>query len=330
MAIEGPRHELALEDAAYPPLVRDLARPPKRLYVVGDPAALVSDSVSIIGSRKATTAGVACARLAARESVAAGLQVVSGAALGCDQAAQREALRLGGRVVAVLGCGADVTYPSGSAQMLQEMVDGGGAVVSTQPWGSPPARWAFVARNSVIAALSRALVICEAGLPSGTFTTAYAAEELGREVLVFPGSFFSPNSKGCNYLIAESQFIPIWDERSLDVALSRVFGILVPSPARGQERKDPTEGCVGDAARVMGALAAMPEMAGALAQGLEMEPGRVMRALGDLTSRGLVKRLADGRYSPSLQALLGDGGRRRPQPATSGRRRARAETEEVT
>lgn len=327
MGIKGPRHELAVDDSAYPSLVRDLSRPPKKLYVVGDPLALSGNLVSIIGSRKATTSGVACAKLAAREAIAAGLLVVSGAALGCDQAAQREALRLGGKVVAVLGCGADVTYPAGSEQMLQAIVDSGGAVVSTQPWGSPPARWAFVVRNSVIAALSRALIICEAGLPSGTFTTAYAAEELGREVLVFPGSFFSPNSKGCNYLIAESQFIPLWDENSIDVALSRTYGLLVARPAE-EHLPDPAANCVGDAGRVMSALAAMPEMVGSLAQGLEMEPGRVMRALGDLTSRGLVKRLPDGRYSPSLQALLGDNARRGQKSAQVGRRAERCTQKE--
>jgi DNA processing protein len=313
MPISGPRCVLGKLDDRYPRLLLDMQDPPSQLYVIGNPDALSRESISVIGARKATPYGIACARFTAQEAAAAGLQVISGAAVGCDQAAQEEALKRGASSVAVLGCGADVIFPSSSACILQRMVDEGGAVVSLLPWGTPPSRWAFVRRNPIIAALSRALVICEAGMPSGTFSTAHAAVDLGRDVLVYPGSFFSPNSRGSNYLISDSPaYLPLWDEESLGVALSRIYGLLVsPCPPKGvpQLQSDVSR-------RVYASLQAAPETVDSLARGLCVDSATVMRAIGDLASHGLVKRLADGRYSLTTETLLGarPGGRKAREP----------------
>jgi DNA processing protein len=322
MPTEGSRTQLNKDDPRYPQQLLDLEHAPDTLYVLGNPDALMRDSVSIIGARKASPYGIACARLAAQEAASMGLQVVSGAAIGCDQASQTEALDRGSTCVAVMGCGADVIYPSGSARLLQRIVDRGGAIVSIVPWGTAPARWTFVRRNPIIAALSRALVICEAGMPSGTFSTAHAAIDIGREVLVFPGSFFSLSSRGCNYLIAESQgCMPLWDAASLDVSLSRIFGRLVsPRPEPESVKLD------GDSSnRVFFALQASSETVGNLSQGLGMSHQEVMRALGDLASRGLVKRLVDGKYSLTSKTFLDvHATAGRSQRAASGVRQQRA------
>jgi DNA processing protein len=185
--LSGERHVIERDSPLYPALLRDLDGAPDEIYVLGNPEALARESVSIIGARRATPYGIACAQLAARVAAEFDLQVVSGAAIGCDQAAQREALARGACSVAVLGGGANVVYPSNAEDLLRDILATDGALLSLSRWDAPPLRHTFVRRNPVIAALSRALVICEAGVPSGTFSTAEAAERIGRSVLVFPG-----------------------------------------------------------------------------------------------------------------------------------------------
>ncbi len=301
-ALEGPRKVISEKDDLYPPQLLESAHRPRRLYVLGDPEALLAPSVAIVGARKATPYGIACAELSARVAAEMGVSVVSGAAIGCDQASQREALRRGGRVVAVLGSGANVVYPKSARGMLETVLKQGGAVVSLQPWDAPPVRWAFVRRNAVIASLARLLIICEAGMPSGTFSTAQSATEAGREVLVFPGSVFSPNSTGSNYLIAsDTNAMPIWDEKCLEIALSRNFGrecnlvLHSEGAARPEAGGAPAERA--NENRVLEALDAYPVAPGMLAMQLGMDPVELMRLLGRLEMRGCVSRLVDGRYS---------------------------------
>lgn len=306
--LSGPRWEIGEHDAAYPARLRDCERHPTRLYVIGNPDALSGETVSVVGARKATPYGIACAQLAARCAVEMGIGVTSGAAIGCDQASQNEALDRGGQVLAILGSGADVVYPPNAEHMLGRIVEGGGAVVSLQPWGAPPARWAFIRRNAVIATIARVLVICEAGMPSGTFSTAQCAADAGREVLAFPGSIFSPNSTGSNYLIAsDANVIPIWDQKCLEIAYSRNYGML-RRPMRDAQVSPAVDGAqreVKTFKHVLGdALAASPTTPGQLASALGVDLPHLMRVLAKLEMSGCVRRLVDGRYSLTERELL--------------------------
>ena len=299
--LAGPRHELHPGDELYPQALLDIPQPPQTLYVVGAPEALSRENVSIIGARKATPYGFACARMAATAAAQAGLQVVSGAAIGCDQAAQRQALAKGGATLAVLGSGADVVYPLSSRRLLDSIVANKGAVVSIRPWGTSPARWTFPERNSIVAALSRCLVISEAGMPSGTFSTARFAEEYGREVLVFPGSVFSPNSTGSNYIIAsQPNAMPIWDRECLEMAYSRIYGVL-RSPSKAPRR---ARGLSVLEESLLASLQAAPCTPGELAKDLETDTTELSRALSMLELDGRVVRLRDGRYSLSEREFL--------------------------
>ena len=187
MMAEGT-FELHPGDTLYPETVLELSDVPQTLYVRGNPEVLSTPALSIIGARKASPYGLAVAELAAKVAVEAGVTVVSGGAVGCDQASGWAAVNAGGKHVVVLGTGADVVYPRSSAGLITRTLDTGGAVVSISPWGMGPRKFAFPRRNRVIAALSQALFVSEAGMPSGTFSTAEAAMDLGRELLAVPGS----------------------------------------------------------------------------------------------------------------------------------------------
>ena len=292
------RFELARGCAGWPPLLEELESPPEKLYGFGNPEALLAPSFAIIGTRRATPYGVAVAALAGRIAAESGVTVVSGGAVGCDQAGGRAALEAGGAHVAVLGCGADVVYPANAADLLERLARGAGAVVSPAPWGAPPTRYAFPKRNRIIAGLSRAVFISEAGAPSGTFSTAETALDLGRELLCAPGSILSPLSRGANQLIADGATC-IVDEASLEVAVSRIFGTLRFShgAAPGAGRLSAGE------KRVMSALVAAPVRVEGVAGMLGCSVVRALEVLGGLEAEGLIARLPDGSYTASVRAF---------------------------
>lgn len=296
------RCELRLGEAGYPARVAELAAPPERLYVRGNADALGCTSLSVIGARRATPYGLACAEMAAQVAAESGVTVVSGGARGCDQAAGFAALDAGGVHVVVLGCGADVVYPASSRRLIERALDAGGAVVSLESWGAPPQRWAFPKRNRVIAALSAALFVTEAGMPSGTFGTAETSVELGREVLVTPGSILSAQSRGANYLISQGACC-IPDVEALEVAISRIYGTL-----RYDRRRRAEPALDAREQRVLDCLVADPMRPDALAAALRMDELSCMRLLGSCAARGLVEQLLDGRFSLTRAALHARGG----------------------
>ncbi len=194
-------HEIRLGSDEYPEQLANITDPPETLYCVGD-TALLAPGLAVIGSRKATPYGLGAARLFAGWAAARNITVCSGAAIGCDQEAHRAALAAKGHTVAVLACGADEDYPRGAAELL-DAIRRDGLVVSEQPWGTRPQRWMFAIRNRIIAGLSSAVLVVEARLPSGTFSTADYALAYGRDVLAVPGSIFAPECQGSNRLIRQ-------------------------------------------------------------------------------------------------------------------------------
>lgn len=127
--------------------------------------------------------------------------------------------------MAFLGGGCDRIYPAENAALFQSIIDGGGAVVSERDWTFPPVPYAFRARNRLIASLSAATLIVEAGLPSGTFSTADEALAAGSEVLAVPGSITSASSRGANRLILQGA-VPIIDDDTFLDALFSIYGCL--------------------------------------------------------------------------------------------------------
>lgn len=292
------RTEIRKGDPRYPESLLDLPDAPNVLYVRGDPTALQTPAIAIIGARDATPYGLAIAETMATVAAQADIAVVSGGARGVDCAAGRACLKAGGTHIAVLGGGADVIYPRSSEPMLERTLETGGAVISIQPWGAQPRPYTFPRRNRVIAALSRAVCVTEAGLPSGTFSTADAAFEIGREVLAVPGSILSPNSRGSNHLIANGACC-IADEESLEVAISRIFGVLryVRQDPAARRSADPQE------QTLMAALTASPLRSDDIASLLGLDPISCLAYLSSLEVDGKIERLVDGRFSPTVHAL---------------------------
>ncbi|WP_337248740.1 DNA-processing protein DprA [Leucobacter luti] len=175
---------------------------PIMLWVRGDAALLSSPSVAITGARACTGYGAHVTTEIAAQLAAAGTAVLSGAAYGVDAAAHRAALAEDSPTIAVLAGGLDRPYPAGHAQLIERIAEHG-ALVSEMPPGLAPTRHRFIMRSRIIAALSRAVVVTEAGMRSGSLGVAQIAHGLGRPVGAVPGPVTSAASAGCHALIQQ-------------------------------------------------------------------------------------------------------------------------------
>jgi len=189
-----------------PSLLDEMPLPPPCLFASGSLGCLERPSVGIVGTRGASTYGKACARKFAEAFVRAGITVVSGGALGIDAAAHQGALAEEGSTVAVLANGVDVAYPAANAPLFRQIAERG-AVVSQFALGTKPEAYKFLVRNTLIAALSHAVVVIEAPAKSGAIRTASAAADMGREVFVVPANIDNVNFLGSFALLRDGASI---------------------------------------------------------------------------------------------------------------------------
>lgn len=198
-------HMLCYGDADYPALLAMIPDPPPVLWTTGDRSILERSSVGVVGSRNASSLGLRAARRFARE-LGKGRHgtpsqvVVSGLARGIDASAHEASLETG--TIGVLPGGVDVYYPSQNADLAAAIRDKG-LLVSEAPMGMPPQSHHFLRRNRIISGLSRALLVVEANIRSGSTKNAETALEQGREVFAVPGHPFDQASAGTNMLIRD-------------------------------------------------------------------------------------------------------------------------------
>lgn len=192
-------------DPHWPAQLDDLgAHAPMCLWVRGDTSRLTQlrPSVAIVGARAATSYGDHVALELAADLAGGGIPVVSGGAYGIDGAAHKAALGVGGLTVALLAGGVDRAYPAGHSDLVSRIARHG-AVASEVPCGSTPTKWRFLQRNRLIAALTDATVVVEAGWRSGSLNTAGHAAALSRHIGAVPGPITSAASAGTHRLLRE-------------------------------------------------------------------------------------------------------------------------------
>ena len=308
--LSGPKSVVERGSEDYPERLLRCGSPPDRLYVIGNVAVLRMPSLSVVGARKATPYGRGCARRFSMLAAARGLAIVSGGARGCDSEAHRAAIAEGAPTVAFLGGGCDRIYPAENAALFQSIIDSGGAVVSERDWTFPPVPYAFRARNRLIASLSAATLIVEAGLPSGTFSTADEALAAGGEVLAVPGSITSASSRGANRLISQGA-VPIIDDDTFLDALFSIYGCLRQETYPGKGAGNGALASSQAADPLVAALRAEPlgmeklrDIAKECAPGGEDPWVWLMLRLAKLEQEGEVQRYPDGRFGPAVRPLV--------------------------
>lgn len=178
--------------------------PPKELYYRGPLTELMSrPRVAIVGSRSITAYGRQVTNQLARRLAERGIVIVSGLALGVDAQAHEGALAAGGLTMAVLPSPVNIPAPAANRRLAERIIAGGGVLVSQYSQGSVNHKGNFVARNELVVALSRVVVVTEAALNSGSLQTVDFANQLGRDIWAVPGNITSPTSAGTHKAIKE-------------------------------------------------------------------------------------------------------------------------------
>ena len=217
---------LCLEDAAYPPALKNIPDPPPVLYVLGELVPGDAVCLAVVGSRRCTHYGLEQAERFGGLLARAGFTIVSGGARGIDVAAHRGALEAGGRTIAVMGCGLCELYPPENAPLLRQIAAGRGAVISELPMRTAVLAGNFPNRNRIISGVSLGVLVVEAALRSGSLITARLAIEQGKEVFALPGRVDSPFSQGTHNLIARGEATLTQNIDSVLDQLGRVGEVL--------------------------------------------------------------------------------------------------------
>ena len=261
---------------------------PLALWVRG-PAQLdevVDRSVAIVGSRAASGYGEHVTALMSNGLAAESWSVVSGGAYGIDGVAHRNVLACEGITVAVLACGIDRDYPAGHARLLSEIARTG-MVVSEYPPGTTAAKHRFLTRNRLVAALSAAVVVVEAGQRSGAANTAAWARKLGTPLGAVPGPVTSATSVGCHRMIADGVAQLVTDSRDV-LRLAQPEGANATVSEAGPLGRR-TDDLDADQLRVYDAVPAAGTLTiGEISFACGLEVRKVRSALAVLEARGLL------------------------------------------
>ncbi len=206
----------------YPKLLSEIVDAPLAIYVLGNLPKEEDILISIIGSRKCSEYGITMAYKLSKDLSKNNITIVSGMAKGIDSIAHKGAMSSGGKTVAILGCGIDICYPAQNYNLRNEIIENG-CIISEYPPGTPPMQCYFPARNRIISGLSRAIIVVEASIKSGTIITVEQALEQGRDVFAVPGNANSKLSEGTNNLIKQgaplvSSYEDVISELGLDIA----------------------------------------------------------------------------------------------------------------
>lgn len=174
-------------DAEYPALLKLTKDDPFILFVKGSLFSTPERSVAIIGTRQPTKHGELIARRITEFFVEQRWSVVSGLALGCDALAHKAALAANGHTVAVLAHGLQTVAPSQHRKLAEEILAGGGALVSEYRFGQGALPMQFVKRDRTQAGLAQGVVMIQSDLKGGSLHASRAALDYERWLAVpFP------------------------------------------------------------------------------------------------------------------------------------------------
>lgn len=201
----GLSYKFLLDDD-YPPNLKLMKSPPAILFFKGTwSKEIFYKTISIVGTRTPTHYGKDITKTLTSALSNNSFTIVSGMAFGIDREAHLAALDSNGRTIAVLASSPNQPTPSNNSDLYNRILENGGLVISDVAPGEEVQRSSFVARNRIVAALSDATLVIEAGEKSGALITAELAWKSKKFVFAIPGNINSSVSMGTNNLIKESK-----------------------------------------------------------------------------------------------------------------------------
>lgn len=192
---------ITYEDIRYPELLKEIDDKPFVLYIKGSVQPVKKHPIAVVGTRQVSGYGRSVIEFIVPALVAQEASIVSGFMYGVDTCAQRVALQVGGHTLGVLGCGFNRLYPVSNKSFVPKLLAAGGGLMTEYPPWVAGYKGNFRERNRIVAGLSLATVVIEAGQKSGSHITARLAGEYGRGVCAVPGPITNPYSEGTKWLV---------------------------------------------------------------------------------------------------------------------------------
>jgi DNA processing protein len=192
---------LNIEDSNYPEGLKNIKKPPKKLYYKGNINLLKEPAIAVIGTRKITDYGKYVGRKFVRDLALRDIVIVSGMAAGCDRIAHEETLNVHGKTIAVMGTGFNHIFPKQNEDIYKRILDEGGLVITEYEDNVGPLSKNFPERNRIVSGLSKGVLVIESSIVSGTSITASSAWKQKKKVFAIPGRLDSKYGVGVNRLI---------------------------------------------------------------------------------------------------------------------------------
>ena len=203
---------ISYESENYPENLRKIENPPAVLFVLGSAEGLNSAPLlTVVGTRNVSDYGAAVTDYLVKPLAKAGAVIVSGMALGTDRAAHNACLDVGGRTLAFPGCGVLETHPSENTELKTKILENGGAVISELLPNERASSWYFKRRDAVMAGVSHATLVIEAGEKSGSLVTAECAKNQGKTVFAVPPRDIISGSFSGNAALIRSGAVSVFD-----------------------------------------------------------------------------------------------------------------------
>jgi DNA processing protein len=269
-----------LSPTDFPPLLREISDPPKKLHVRGKLPSIDKKWLAVVGARAYTPYGRQVVDYLIKGLAGYPVVIVSGLAYGIDSEAHKAALKYGLSTIAVPGSGLnwDVVYPKANHGLAREILAAGGALLSEEKPDAKTMDYMFPKRNRIMVGLCHATLVIEAKEKSGSLITAKLATEYNRDLLVVPGSIFSESSKGTH------QFLRLGAQAATSPTdILQTLGLSEAKPAALELRTDLSENEI----RVL-QLIASPLSRDELIRALEISTTEANVLLSAMEIKGLI------------------------------------------
>ena len=195
---------LYFTDGDYPERLKHCIDSPILLFQAGNINLSQKRIISVIGTRKITTYGVAFCKKMIEQLAPFDPIIVSGFAYGTDITAQKAAIKHNLQTIGCLAHGLNQIYPKTHKKYMTQIEENGGFL--TDFWSTDPFdRNNFLKRNRIIAGMSEATIVIESAEKGGSLVTADIANSYSKDVFAVPGRATDSQSIGCNNLIKTQQ-----------------------------------------------------------------------------------------------------------------------------
>jgi len=170
-------------DKEYPQKLKDGTNPPPLLFAKGDISLLHTQTIAVIGTRKATPIGKENAKKTTNFLAKSGYTILSGLAFGIDKIAHKETLRLNKQTIAVLPL-IDTIYPKQNKDLVDEILQKGGLLVSENMPNTPFRSYQLVQRDRIQSALSDSVFVIETTKDGGSMYATLDAIKHKKDVYI--------------------------------------------------------------------------------------------------------------------------------------------------